>query len=206
MSSTAPENGEAPAPDEPYRSLLERLTVLGAELPVSHLVGTTPSDRLLSALVHWAEFGPKLLDAADDGLAASEAMLTGDPSMRAVPLDVAKVLMAPFPDVDLVAAEAAQAQTDRLAQLEDLVAELLAERRNLPSTTAAGVPIPETTVTTDDPPDATRPTEPPAPIDHPDPPAPVAPLGSDPADARDPVEPAAAPPTVDLTGSPFQRH
>lgn len=186
MENTAPAQAEQAPPDRPYRSLLERLKLLGDELPVSHLLDITASGRLLSALVHWAEFGSELLDAADDSAAATEDMLKGDPSQRHVPLHVATVLMAPFPDLDLAAAQAAQANEDRVAHLENLVTQLMAGRESLPTKTANGGEIPVTTVSTDEPADASVPLTEPEPVAHEEPPPTPAPFGEPPPPDPDP--------------------
>lgn len=132
---------------EDYRPLLERLETLAFHLPISHTIGHLHAGKLLAALVHYVEFGPELLDAADADAAHTEAMVSKEIGQRTVPLSVPNVLMGPYPDLEANAQQAAADQSARLAELENLVAQLQEQR--LPTTTAAGTEMPRTTVTTE---------------------------------------------------------
>lgn len=133
-----------------YRSLLERLRTLADHLPPSHVVGERPSERVLAALVHYIEFGEKLLNAADDDAQHVADDLAKSPDQRSVAKGVVGVLTEPFP-TPRSAEESAANQDAKLAALQAQVDQLLAARDELPTQTAAGAPLPQTSVSTDEP-------------------------------------------------------
>lgn len=152
----------------PYRSLLERLTDLADHLPPSHVVGDRPADRLTSALVHFVEFGDKILDAADADSQHVQDDLAKSPDQRSVARNVVDVLCEPFP-TPRTQEETSANQDAKIAALQAQVDQLLASRADLPTQTAAGAEIPQTTVSTTDPVGPSQPLTAQTPLDEQEP-------------------------------------
>lgn len=180
-------------PNQPYRSLFERLKVVGDELPVSHLVDHTPVGRVLSALIHYAEHGEDLLDAADQAVEHFTAGLRKAVDARTIHTGVPEILNAPYPQPVDAAADSAE-MAGQIAALQQQIAALQGAQHAGPGTTVDVQPVPDApTPGTPLEPGATWPQQPagqPAP-GWPQPPTPPAPDVPTPAapDAPTPASP-----------------